>query len=321
MEFCCQGNLPQPCSINEGGRFTKPGPNVTGVKAESAWQKYDNDLFQTGRLITCGLYINIVMKDYVRTILSLNRTASAWGLDPRTKEGKNMFSSTAPEATGNQVSVEFNLIYRWHSALSEKDDEWTAKEFTEILGGKDPATTPLHEVLGALGRWESVLPESPELRPFAGFVRNADGTYDDDALVKILQASIEDVAGSFGANKIPNCMRTIEILGIIQARYWNVATLNEFRSHFGLKKHETFEDINPDPVVANKLMQLYDTPDSVELYSGLIAEKSKPPMSPGSGLCVNFTTSRAILSDAVALVRGDRFYTVDYTPKNLTNWG
>jgi hypothetical protein len=29
----------------------------------------------------------------------------------------------------------------------------------------------------------------------------------------------------------------------------------------------------------------------------------------------------AILSDAVALVRGDRFYTVDYTPKSLTNWG
>jgi len=44
-------------------------------------------------------------------------------------------------------------------------------------------------------------------------------------------------------------------------------------------------------------------------------------MSPGSGLCVNYTTSRAILSDAVALVRGDRFYTIDYTPKNLTNWG
>lgn len=29
----------------------------------------------------------------------------------------------------------------------------------------------------------------------------------------------------------------------------------------------------------------------------------------------------AILSDAVTLVRGDRFYTLDYNPKNLTNWG
>ena len=89
------------------------------MKAASAWQKYDNDLFQTGRLITSGLYVNIIMKDYIRTMLSLNRTDSVWGLDPRTKEGKNMFSNPAPEATGNQVSVEFNLIYRWHSALSK----------------------------------------------------------------------------------------------------------------------------------------------------------------------------------------------------------
>jgi hypothetical protein len=44
-------------------------------------------------------------------------------------------------------------------------------------------------------------------------------------------------------------------------------------------------------------------------------------MKPASGLCASYTTSRAILSDAVSLVRSDRFYTVDYTPQNLTNWG
>lgn len=63
-------------------------------------------------------------------------------------------------------------------------------------------------------------------------------------------------------------------------------------------------------------------------------------MIPGVGIAPTFTISRAVLSDAVALVRGDRFYTVntslplpravkhftniwkvDYHPKNLTNWG
>ena len=44
-------------------------------------------------------------------------------------------------------------------------------------------------------------------------------------------------------------------------------------------------------------------------------------MTPGSGLCAGFTTTRAILSDALALVRGDRFYTVDYTPFHLTTFG
>lgn len=117
----------------------------------------------------------------------------------------------------------------------------------------------------------------------------------------------------------------MEVLGIMQARKWNLASLNEFREFFGLTRHESFEDITgntPEGLeAATKLKNLYDHPDFVELYPGLVAEKAKPPREPGSGLCVNYTTSRAILSDAVALVRGDRFYTADYTPKNLTNWG
>lgn len=34
-----------------------------------------------------------------------------------------------------------------------------------------------------------------------------------------------------------------------------------------------------------------------------------------------YTISRAILSDAIALTRGDRHFTHDYTPYNLTAWG
>lgn len=34
-----------------------------------------------------------------------------------------------------------------------------------------------------------------------------------------------------------------------------------------------------------------------------------------------YTISRAILSDAIALTRGDRYFTADYTPFNLTCWG
>jgi linoleate 10R-lipoxygenase len=34
-----------------------------------------------------------------------------------------------------------------------------------------------------------------------------------------------------------------------------------------------------------------------------------------------YTISRAILSDAIALTRGDRYFTHDFTPYNLTAWG
>ncbi|CZT05989.1 related to Psi-producing oxygenase A [Rhynchosporium agropyri] len=304
-------------AINENGRFTKPKDDDPKKK----WDNYDNDLFQTGRLVTCGLYVNCVLKDYVRTILNLNRSDTKWDLDPRTEEGKTLFKTPTPEGCGNQVSAEFNLIYRWHSAVSEKDDKWTQEVYTKMFPGQKPEDVGLGQLLGALRATEAKTPEDPLERPFAGLKRQADGTFSDDDLVEILESSIEDVAGSFGANRVPKILKSVEILGMIQARSWNMASLNEFREFAGLKKHATFEDINPDPEVAEKLKNLYDHPDLVELYPGLVAEKAKPPMAPGSGLCVNFTTSYAILSDAVSLVRGDRFYTTDYTPRSLTNWG
>ena len=109
---------------------------------------------------------------------------------------------------------------------------------------------------------------------------------------------------------MPKALRAVEILGITQARRWNVGSLNEFRKFFGLKAHDTFEEINSDPDVANSLRHLYEHPDFVELYPGIVAEEAKEPMIPGVGIAPTYTISRAVLSDAVALVRGDRFYTV-----------
>lgn len=51
----------QLATINENGRFTKPKSDLPPQQLEKAWAEYDNDLFQTGRLITCGLYINITL--------------------------------------------------------------------------------------------------------------------------------------------------------------------------------------------------------------------------------------------------------------------
>ena len=110
-------------------------------------------------------------------------------------------------------------------------------------------------------------------------------------------------------------------MGIEQAREWQVASLNEVRKFFGMTPHRTFEDISSVPEVAATLETLYGHPDNVELYPGVIVEDAKEPLAPGSGLCPGYTISRAILSDAVALVRSDRFYTVDYSPANLTSWG
>ena len=39
---------------------------------------------------------------------------------------------------GNSCSVEFNLLYRWHAATSQEDEQWTERVFTQIFPGKHP---------------------------------------------------------------------------------------------------------------------------------------------------------------------------------------
>lgn len=305
----------QLAKINESGRFTKPDESNT-----KAYAKYDNELFQTSRLVTCGLYVNIVLKDYVRTILNINQTDSVWSLDPRAEMKDGLLSKAAAEATGNQVSAEFNLVYRWHSCVSQRDQKWTEEEYQKLFPGKNLQEVDLQQFMQGLGQWEAKQPEDPQRRPFADLERKDDGSFDDDALVKIFAESVEDCAGAFGASHVPTVFKSIEVLGIKQARSWNLATLNEFRKFFNLSTYKTFEEINPDPYISDQLRRLYDHPDLVEMYPGVIVEAAKEPVTPGSGLCTNYTISRAILSDAVALVRGDRFHTVDFTPKQITNW-
>ena len=77
---------------------------------------------------------------------------------------------------------------------------------------------------------------------------------------------------------------------------------------------------NPDKKVAAAAEKLYGNIDRLELYTGLQAEATKPVIK-GAGLCPGFTISRAILADAIALIRGDRFFTADFTAHNLTAWG
>ncbi|KAI2640055.1 linoleate diol synthase [Xylaria nigripes] len=313
------GNLAR---INEGGRFTPPPPGLSDEQAAAAWKKYDNDLFQTARLITSGLYINITLVDYVRNIVNLHRSNTTWTLDPRAEMGKDAGTFAGSDrGTGSMVSAEFNLCYRWHSCISDKDDRWIQDFFNSLFEGKDPKTLTIQDIMMGMGKFAAGIPEDPAERVFGGFQRGPDGKFDDDDLVNCISDAIEDVAGAFGSRNVPQSMKQIEILGILQGRKWNVAGLNEFRKHFGLKPYETFEDINSDPEVASSLQYLYGHPDCVELYPGLVAEEAKVPMAPGVGIAPTYTISRVILSDAVCLTRGDRFYTTDYNPRSLTSWG
>lgn len=188
-----------------------------------------------------------------------------------------------------------------------------------------------------MGKWrDDIAAQKPEVRTFGDLKRTSSGAFETKDLSKLIVEGTCDVSGkcillsirtrllvvpthtsptaAFGARQVPVVLKLVEILGINQSRGWHVGTLNELRKFMGLTPHKDFRDINPDPEIQEAMKDLYKEADLVEMYPGLIFEAAKEPYYPGSGLCAGFTITRAVLSDAVTLVRGDRFYTLVCLP-------
>jgi linoleate 8R-lipoxygenase / 9,12-octadecadienoate 8-hydroperoxide 8R-isomerase len=147
--------------------------------------------------VTCGLYVNVILLDYVRTILGLNRTNDLWNLDPRSA-GPHVYSTEgAPMGVGNQVSCEFSLLYRWHAAISDRDDKWTQGFLHKLFPGRDIYNLSLEEFRVGLATWLASIDEDPGKRTLdmGSLARGKDGTFDDSTLIKILTEGIEDCAG------------------------------------------------------------------------------------------------------------------------------
>ncbi|KAF2139467.1 uncharacterized protein K452DRAFT_77778 [Aplosporella prunicola CBS 121167] len=308
--------------INEGGRFTLP-PTKNEEDEKKALAKQDNDLFNTARLIVNGMYINISLHDYLRGITNVHHSKSDWSIDPRMEVNKLFDPEGTPRGVGNQVSAEFNLLYRFHPAISKRDEKWLNEFFESIFPENTKPLDQLtpEEFIQGLFRFEQSIPADPGKREFGGLKRGPDGRFNDADLVRVMKESMEDPAGLFGARMVPKALKIIEVTGILTARKWQLGSLNEMRQFFKLKRYDTFEDINPDPEIADLLRKLYDHPDMVEMYPGMMIEDIKPRMDPGCGIGAPYTVARAVFSDAVCLVRSDRFLTIDYTASNLTSWG
>ena len=82
-----------------------------------------------------------------------------------------------------------------------------------------------------------------------------------------------------------------------------------------MPRHKTFASISGNKEIQNALRDLYDHPDKVELYPGAFCEgNSSMGLDPGPSES-NSALWTAIFSDAITLVRSDRFYTVVSIPK------
>ncbi|KAL9713581.1 hypothetical protein Ac2012v2_003192 [Leucoagaricus gongylophorus] len=299
--------------INERGGYQDPSTLTPDKRAHQ-----DEEIFQTARLVNCGWFGFVVFGDYFSAILGLVRDGNSWTLTPFDeirKEDHSLFE----RGKGNVVSCEFNCLYRWHSTTSKKDEAWTEQVFRFAFGDADPDNLTSNDFVAAARKLMNTNPDHTTWT-FGGFQRQPDGRFRDEDLANALQSATAEPAAAFGARGVPAIMRVNEIMGLEQSRRWGICSLNEFRKFLGLKTFSTFLEWNSNPEVADAAEKLYGDINNLELYVGLQAEETKPLVE-GAGLCPGYTSSRAILSDAIALTRGDRFFTHDFTPYNLTTWG
>ncbi|EPQ31153.1 uncharacterized protein PFL1_01342 [Pseudozyma flocculosa PF-1] len=283
-------------------------------------KELDEKLFNIARLCNCGLFINIILRSYIPAIL--NTPTSEFFVNPLPDIHNAGQPGKVPRGVGNAVASEFSVLYRWHSTVSMADEKWMDQMFSERMPGKRPDdVTPDDFKRLAAQIKQGYEGKDPSEWNVHDWPRDRDGKYSDDLLAKIIKDATCEVAAAFKARGSPAWFRAVDMLGQIQAREtWALCTLNEFRSFLGLKKLESFAEWNNDTDVAKAAEMLYGDIDNLELFPGLLAEEAKPSMT-GSGLCPGYTISRAILSDAAALTRGDRFYTLDYSTSTMTTYG
>ncbi|KAI8338645.1 heme peroxidase [Chlamydoabsidia padenii] len=319
-------------NYNENGRFNYGPGELLATKEEQ-----DEELFQTARLINNACFINIIIHDYLRTILGAQQD-SPFVFDPLAGRRSPIY--------GNEVSIEFNIIYRWHGAIGQKDEDWLnalmavlGPELKDIKGKahhqQSPASNPPNDnnkstpgtdqsIFDAMIKpfnehfSKATKEELEKGLPLAGAHRDTrTGLFDNSDLVKLMRDAYTQVASEIGNGlSTPAALEQIEIAGIKQARALRCCYFNEFREYMDLMPLKTFEDFSEKVEVQNALRDLYGTPDRVELYAGVMVERTLQV-----GLRLPYTMTRGILSDATNLLRNDRILNQELTPNTLTNWG
>jgi Animal haem peroxidase len=102
---------------------------------------------------------------------------------------------------------------------------------------------------------------------------------------------------------------------ILRMRERGVPRYNEFRRLFHRRPIKSFEDLNPNPVVADELRRVYRDVDQLDLMIGLYAEPAP------KGFAFSDTTFRVFILMASRRLKSDRFFTSGYTPEVYTQAG
>jgi prostaglandin-endoperoxide synthase 2 len=196
--------------------------------ANPGWK--DEQIFQTARNVLIVLLIKIVVEEYIHHI-------SVARFQPRLKP---MSFRNEPWYRPNWMTIEFNLLYRWHSlAPSTFHLNGTALSVEDTLSDTRPLTA-------------------------AG-------------LGPLMAAASNQPAGRIGLfNTDKWFINRVELPTIRQARNADLCSYNDYRRLCRYPPARRWDEISSDERIQDRLKALYRSVDKVELYVGLFAEDTQP---------------------------------------------
>ncbi|MCJ1352467.1 MAG: hypothetical protein MMC33_002451 [Icmadophila ericetorum] len=239
----------------------------------AAEEKLDEELFQTARLITCGMYINISIHDYLRVLARAHLKDTSWTLDP----GKEIpLAVIDPKGVlrgqKNQVSVEFNLLYRFHSSLPRRDVKWTNGFFQDLSKGfvKDEKDrTADGGPYLTLQQLDTFGIQIPVMGAAIAKMYATLPKVEDKGCAKAFPIGLDPLFGGkqgepmkYRFSRDPETLKFSDVELAKEVVGFNfplleIASLNEFRKFFGHPVHQKFTDINQNPEISRKLEILY----------------------------------------------------------------
>ena len=100
-----------PSAIRRSARYFSANIIGCAVKLKEAHKSWDDDrLFQTARMINLACALKVVIEDYINALAG---ELGTFQLVPGFADKQRWYRT-------NRISIEFNLLYRWHGLVPDK---------------------------------------------------------------------------------------------------------------------------------------------------------------------------------------------------------
>lgn len=204
--------------------FLREHNRVAGMIAAESPGGDDERVFQTARNTMIVVLLKIVISDYIRHITPYNIPLE---LIPGLADTQRWYRS-------NRISMEFNLLYRWHQ----------------------------------------LIPDKPGFLTNLGEYRNNNPLLIQHGVRQLVRELSLEPAGRIGLQNTAVDLQPVEMDTLNLMRASRLAPYNEYRKRFGLEPAKDFEELTGDPGLAKLLHQVYGGEiDRLEWYVGIFAER------------------------------------------------